>query len=55
MVFVSGCVLTLNPVVPCVVTRWHDLILESRNDIATIMTMECGKPLAESQAEITSG
>jgi acyl-CoA reductase-like NAD-dependent aldehyde dehydrogenase len=36
-------------------TRWHDLILDARNDIATIMTMECGKPLAESQAEITSG
>lgn len=42
-------------VASCPMTRWHDLILESRNDLATIMTMECGKPLAEAQAEITSG
>jgi acyl-CoA reductase-like NAD-dependent aldehyde dehydrogenase len=35
--------------------RWHDLILEARADLATIITLECGKPLGESQAEITSG
>lgn len=38
-----------------ILRKWHDLILDARDDIATIMTMECGKPLAESQSEITSG
>jgi acyl-CoA reductase-like NAD-dependent aldehyde dehydrogenase len=31
---------------------WHQLILHHRDDIATILTYESGKPLAESQAEI---
>lgn len=31
---------------------WHDLILESRDDLALIMTLEQGKPLAESRGEI---
>lgn len=35
--------------------RWHDLILASADDLATIMTVECGKPTAEAKAEIVSG
>ncbi len=35
------------------VRRWHDLILENINDLALIMTLENGKPLAESAGEIT--
>ncbi len=35
--------------------RWHDLILQHQHDIATIMTLECGKPLPEAMAEIASG
>ncbi len=31
---------------------WHALILEARDDLALIMTLEQGKPLAESQGEI---
>lgn len=44
-----------NPGVACVVRRWHDLILQSADDIATIMTFESGKPLAEAKAEIAGG
>ncbi len=32
--------------------RWHDLLLEHRDDLALIMTLEQGKPLAEAKAEI---
>ena len=32
--------------------RWHDLMLENREDLATLMTAEQGKPLAESTGEI---
>lgn len=32
--------------------RWHDLMVENREDLATIMTLEQGKPLAESRGEI---
>lgn len=32
--------------------RWHDLILENREDLARIMTAEQGKPLAEARGEI---
>jgi succinate-semialdehyde dehydrogenase/glutarate-semialdehyde dehydrogenase len=35
--------------------RWADLCLQHRNDLATIMTLEQGKPLAESKAEIAYG
>ena len=35
--------------------RWANLCLENRDDLATIMTLEQGKPLAESKAEITYG
>lgn len=36
-----------------VVRRWHDLILENIDDLALLMTLENGKPLAESKGEIT--
>jgi len=35
-----------------VLRRWFDLIISNLSDLATIMTAEQGKPLAESQAEI---
>ncbi|TNY31306.1 NAD-dependent succinate-semialdehyde dehydrogenase [Pelagovum pacificum] len=38
-----------------ILRRWHDLILEAREDLALIMTMEQGKPLAESLGEIGYG
>ena len=35
--------------------RWYDLVLAAEDDIATIMTVESGKPLKESKGEFTSG
>lgn len=35
-----------------ILRRWHDLILENREDLATLMTLEQGKPLAEARGEI---
>ena len=35
-----------------IIRRWHDLILENGDDLALIMTLENGKPLAESKGEI---
>ena len=35
--------------------RWHDLMLENKEDLARIMTAEQGKPLAESRGEIAYG
>jgi succinate-semialdehyde dehydrogenase/glutarate-semialdehyde dehydrogenase len=35
-----------------VLRRWHDLILANADDLAVIMTSECGKPLAESKGEV---
>ena len=32
--------------------KWHELILAAREDLALIMTLEQGKPLAESRGEI---
>ena len=36
-------------------TEWARLIQENKEDIATIMTMESGKPLQESRGEVTYG
>ncbi len=36
-----------------VLRRWYNLMIENRDDLATIMTAEQGKPFAESQGEIT--
>ncbi|MFP5257424.1 MAG: NAD-dependent succinate-semialdehyde dehydrogenase [Acidobacteriota bacterium] len=35
--------------------RWHDLILASKDDLARLMTLEQGKPLAEAAGEISYG
>jgi succinate-semialdehyde dehydrogenase / glutarate-semialdehyde dehydrogenase len=35
--------------------RWFELIIEHREDLALIMTLEQGKPLAESRGEISYG
>lgn len=35
-----------------ILRRWHDLMLENVDDLARIMTVEQGKPLAESTGEI---
>jgi succinate-semialdehyde dehydrogenase/glutarate-semialdehyde dehydrogenase len=35
--------------------RWYDLIIENRQDLAHIMTLEQGKPLPEALGEITFG
>ena len=32
--------------------RWHGLMLEHQEDLATLMTAEQGKPLAEARGEI---
>ena len=38
-----------------ILRRWFDLILESKDDLAKIMTAEQGKPLAESAGEVMYG
>jgi len=38
-----------------IIRRWYELIIEHRDDLATIMTVEEGKPLFESRNEIVSG
>jgi succinate-semialdehyde dehydrogenase/glutarate-semialdehyde dehydrogenase len=35
--------------------RWHELIMANQDDLATIMTLEQGKPLAESRGEVAYG
>lgn len=38
-----------------ILLKWYDLIQEHKEEIATIMTLESGKPLAESRGEIDYG
>ncbi|MCC5984603.1 MAG: NAD-dependent succinate-semialdehyde dehydrogenase [Rhodobacteraceae bacterium] len=38
-----------------VLRRWHDLMMENADDLATILTAEMGKPLAEAKGEIAYG
>lgn len=38
-----------------ILTRWQQLCLENLEDLAKILTMEEGKPLAEAKAEISQG
>jgi succinate-semialdehyde dehydrogenase / glutarate-semialdehyde dehydrogenase len=38
-----------------ILRRWHDLILENADDLALLMTLEQGKPLAESKGEVRYG
>ena len=35
-----------------VLQKWHDLMLEHQEDLAYIMTTECGKPLSEAMGEV---
>ncbi|MCC7246432.1 MAG: NAD-dependent succinate-semialdehyde dehydrogenase [Saprospiraceae bacterium] len=35
--------------------KWHDLILANTDDLALLMTLEQGKPLAESRGEVAYG
>ncbi len=35
--------------------RWYELIVENVDDLATILTAEQGKPLAEARGEILYG
>ncbi len=38
-----------------ILRRWFDLMLENADDLALLMTLEQGKPLAESQGEVVYG
>jgi succinate-semialdehyde dehydrogenase/glutarate-semialdehyde dehydrogenase len=38
-----------------ILRRWYELILENQQDLATIMTAEMGKPMAEALGEIIYG
>ena len=38
-----------------VLRKWYELMLENADDLATILTAEQGKPLAEAKAEIVYG
>lgn len=38
-----------------ILLKWHQLILQHSDDLARIMTLEQGKPLAEAQAEVNYG
>ena len=35
--------------------RWHDLIMANQEDLAVLMTLEQGKPLAEARGEVAYG
>src|SRR3954462_14668526 len=37
---------------PAVLRRWYELMLEHQDDLARLMTIEQGKPLAESRGEV---
>ena len=36
-----------------ILRRWYELVLENKNDLATIMTLEQGRPLNDAKNEIT--
>jgi succinate-semialdehyde dehydrogenase/glutarate-semialdehyde dehydrogenase len=38
-----------------ILRRWFDLVIANREDLACLLTLEQGKPLAESRAEVTFG
>jgi hypothetical protein len=35
--------------------RWHDAAWAARDDLARLITLECGKPLAEARSEVDTG
>ncbi|WP_396586978.1 NAD-dependent succinate-semialdehyde dehydrogenase [Bermanella sp. R86510] len=38
-----------------IMRKWFDLIMANQDELARIMTQECGKPLAESKGEVAYG
>ena len=38
-----------------ILRRWHDLMMENQEDLATILTAEQGKPMSESRGEVAYG
>jgi succinate-semialdehyde dehydrogenase/glutarate-semialdehyde dehydrogenase len=38
-----------------VLRRWFELILANTEDLAQLMTAECGKPIAEARGEVAYG
>jgi len=38
-----------------VLRRWYELILTHQEDLALLLTLECGKPLAEARGEVVYG
>eukprot|EP00201_Polytomella_parva_P012093 CAMPEP_0175062090 /NCGR_PEP_ID=MMETSP0052_2-20121109/13960_1 /TAXON_ID=51329 ORGANISM="Polytomella parva, Strain SAG 63-3" /NCGR_SAMPLE_ID=MMETSP0052_2 /ASSEMBLY_ACC=CAM_ASM_000194 /LENGTH=540 /DNA_ID=CAMNT_0016328043 /DNA_START=70 /DNA_END=1692 /DNA_ORIENTATION=+ len=38
-----------------ILKKWHNLIVEHKDDISILMTLECGKPLVEAANEIGAG
>lgn len=38
-----------------ILRRWYDLIMENQDDLASLMTLEQGKPLAEAKGEVAYG
>lgn len=38
-----------------IMRKWFDLIIENMQDLATLMTLEQGKPLAEASGEVVYG
>ncbi|SUG60220.1 succinate-semialdehyde dehydrogenase [Salmonella enterica subsp. arizonae] len=37
----------------CILRRWFNLMMENQDDLARLMTLEQGKPLAEAKGEIS--
>jgi succinate-semialdehyde dehydrogenase/glutarate-semialdehyde dehydrogenase len=38
-----------------ILRRWHELVMAAQDDLAKLMTLEQGKPLAESRSEVAYG
>ena len=38
-----------------ILEKWNDLILEHQDELAEMMTLECGKPITESKGEVAYG
>ncbi|KAL6777556.1 ALDH5 [Auxenochlorella protothecoides x Auxenochlorella symbiontica] len=38
-----------------ILRKWFELVRDNQEDITTLMTLECGKPLAQSKGEFESG